>query len=185
MDDTKQTILAKLKDAKQQGLTFYQATQQLQQQGYTQVQITDAADQFNYTSPVANRSNNDDIIGQEAKTATPASLPTGSEMERDYQKMGNAVLADKERSARPYAYVGLAIPVGYLGQSIYRFWLTRKFWGSGGNPRYLWANNLGYYLLAVAIGAGLAIIGLKLYFCSKDKKYKQIDESLSNGSDNT
>jgi hypothetical protein len=146
MEDTRQQLIAKLKTCKEQGLTFYQASQQLQQQGYIQAQITNAADQFNYKNPVANGSSADLV--------------------------------------RPYAYVALAITAGYLGQSIYRFWLTRKFWGSSGNPRYLWANNLGYYLLAGVIGAGLAILGLKLYFRSKDRLYKRIDKSLSPPQDN-
>ena len=77
MDDTTQSILAKLKDAKQQGLTFYQASQQ----GFTQAQITDAADQFNYTSPVVSASSDDDLVEQEARTVTPTSPPTGSEMD--------------------------------------------------------------------------------------------------------
>jgi hypothetical protein len=183
MEDTRQQLIAKLKTCKEQGLTFYQASQQLQQQGYIQAQITNAADQFNYKNPVANGSSAD-LVKREGKMVTPASSPAGSEMDRDYQKMGNAILADKERSERPYAYVALAITAGYLGQSIYRFWLTRKFWGSSGNPRYLWANNLGYYLLAGVIGAGLAILGLKLYFRSKDRLYKRIDKSLSPPQDN-
>lgn len=174
MDNRSQEIITKLKTFKQQGLTFYQASEKLKQAGYTPAQITDAESKVNYVDVKVEES-------LEPVVKTPPSPKTGSELDRDYQKLGNAVLADKERSARAYAYVGLAIPAFYFGQQVYRFWLNRKFWGSHGDPRYLWANNVGWLLLSGAICAAIAIFSLKVYFRSKDKKYKAIDKQLSDG----
>lgn len=171
MDNASQELVTKLKVLKQQGLTFYQATEHLKQQGYTLAQITNAADRFSYTGP------------ESKGPSIPPSPRMGSEMDRNYQKMGNNLLADKERSARPYAYVGLAIPAGYLGSQIYRFFLNERFWGSHGDPHYWWANNVGWLLISGAVGAGIAVIILKIHFHSKDKRYKQIDERLSNSRD--
>ena len=176
MDSNSQEIITKLQSYKEQGLTFFQASEKLKQAGYTPAQITDAEKKVNYVDIKSDKST-------EPVTMTPPSPKTGSEMDRSYQKLGNSVLADKERSARPYAYVVLGIPAFYLGQQIYRFWLSRKFWGSDGDPRYLWANNIGWVLLSGAIGAGIAIVSLKLYFRSKDKRYKEIDDILSKPSD--
>ncbi len=175
MENANQQLIVKLKAFKQQGLTFYQATERLKQGGYSQEQIDDIADQFNYTTPPQT------VGGDKAVLTQSKPLPPASS--QDYERLGNAILADKERSARPYAYVALAIPCGYLGQGLYRFWLNTKFRGSSGNQHYLWANNLGYYFLSGAIGAGIAIVGLKIYFRFKDKKYKQIDKNLSKSSD--
>lgn len=172
MDNSNQEIVTKLETYKQQGLSFYQASEKLKQAGYTPAQITDAESKVDYVDIKSNKP-------PEPIIKTPPSPKTGSDMDRSYQKLGNSILADKERSARPYAYVGLAIPAFYLGQQLYRFWLNRKFWGSHGDPHYLWANNVGWVLLSGAIGAGIAIVALKLYFRSKDKMYKRIDESLN------
>lgn len=172
MDNSNQEIITKFQSYKQQGLTFFQASEKLKQAGYTPAQITDAESKVNYVDIKT-----DEPV--EPVVKTPPSPRAGSAMDRDYQKLGNAVLADKERSARPYAYTGLAIPAFYFGQQLYRFWLNRKFWGSHGDSRYLWANNLGWVLLSGAVGASIAIVGLKLYFRSRDKMYKKIDQNLT------
>ncbi len=172
MDNSAQDILTKLKASKQQGLTFYQATEQLKQQGYTPAQISDAADQFNYTAPIADTASGTGDNSQAVNSVQqlPASPTEGSELDKDYQKMGNDLLAEKDRDTRQYAYVGLAISAGLFGTQAYRLWLTTKFWGGGGNQHYLLAFNLGYYFLSGVISAGLAILALKFYFRFKDKK---------------
>ena len=112
------------------------------------------------------------------KTINPPSPKTGSNLDKDYQEIGNAILTDKERSKRPFAYIGLAIMCGALAQGIYKFWLSRKFWGSNGDQEYLWGNNLGWHFLFGAVGAGIAIAGLKIYFRSQDKKYNKVLDKL-------
>lgn len=177
MEDPSQQLIAKLQACKDHGLTFYQATQQLKRQGYTQSQITNIVGQFNYKNPVSE--SNENTTEHVQKIITPPSPQAGSQLDKDYQKLGISILADKERSARPYSYFGLAMLAGYFTHSVYRFWLRWKFRVSHGDPKYLIANNSSLYLLSGAIGAVITIIGLKLYFRSKDKKYKQIDESFN------
>lgn len=173
MGTNSQDIISQLKSFKQQGLTFYEASERLKQAGYSPAQITDAESKVNYVDTKDTK-----FVMLVAKA--PLSPKAGTDMDKSYQKLGNTLLADKERSTRPFAYIALAIPAFYLGQQIYRLWLHRKFWGGDGDSRYLWFNNVGWILLSGAIGAGIAIVSLKLYFHSKDKRYKEINNNIDN-----
>jgi hypothetical protein len=70
MDSTTEAIVSKLKEFKQQGLSYYQATQKLLQQGYTQLQIDDAEDSFNY-----NEASVSSVLEDELQDVPKASKP--------------------------------------------------------------------------------------------------------------
>ena len=110
------------------------------------------------------------------KTINPPSPKTGSNLDKDYQEIGNAILTDKERSKRPFAYIGLAIMCGALAQE-YIVLTSRKFWGSNG-IRSICGAIISAGIFIWRSWAGIAIAGLKIYFRSQDKKYNKVLDKL-------
>lgn len=180
MDDPTPQLIDKLKVYKQQGLTYYQATEQLKQQGYAELEITDAAAQFNYAKPRP-------VYTAEGQTSvspqTPPSPKADTEMDRDYQKMGNTLLAEKERGRRPLVYVFWIFTAWGSGLRACDYWLRQKGYHSDYSYRYLWENNGGWILLSGVAAASIAFITLRIHYYRKDKLYKKIDENLTHTPD--
>lgn len=102
----------------------------------------------------------------------------GSNLDKAYQELGTAILVDKERGRRPYAYAAWMI-VGYSsGHGLYRLWLMYKHYGNGHDHYYSFSNNIGWYILSGLVGAIVAIGVLKMYFRRKDQKHNKVLDKL-------
>lgn len=177
MNDTVHEVISKLQEYKAQGKTFYEASNLLREQGYTKTQITDAQSQYDYHDPEPDY--------QTADTRSAASTDK-KVSDKDYQKLGNRILADKERTSRLFIYALFPIIVGDFARQVYRFYLGIQSQDPSRTPKNLWARgfenfgfpNIGRELLAGAFGAMATIIGLWLYYRHRDRWYKQIEKKI-------
>lgn len=97
MDKSTEEIVNKLKLYKQQGRSYYQATQQLLKSGYTQTQIDDAEDVFNYSQPTVNTSGNQYVTNDQ-----PA-MTDNIDDNDPYTKVGEALIKDTKKKKIPAA----------------------------------------------------------------------------------
>ena len=88
MDDTTKEIIGKLKDCEQQGLSYYQAKQQLLKAGYTQLQIDDAEDEFHYTESVPESDTGSHAQGRKS-------------IDESYEKVGQVLIKDTKKRRKP------------------------------------------------------------------------------------
>jgi len=143
MSDTTEEIISKLKDYEQQGLSYYQATQNLLEAGYTQTQIDDADDEYKYTEP----SNVDSTASIE-----PNIKLQNDSLYDDYDKVGNTLLKDSGKDNKPPSFWTLWAPSTY-GLRIERNIYFMKY-GSGG---------LGIVLIALVVSIILTIAAANIF----------------------
>lgn len=180
MHDELQDAISQLEKYKSQGKSFYEAAELLRQHGFTQTQITDASSQFNYTDP--------QVSGRNAETSLPKTPHAISSKvhPKQYEKLGNRLLADKERNTRLFIYTSFMISFGYIGLSAPRYYTYIRSLDSSRPPRNLWAQgfadfgntNIGWGLLFGVVGMMTALIGLKIYYRRRDRWYKQIEKGI-------
>ncbi len=92
MGDTTKEIIAKLQDYKQQGLSYYQATQQLLESGYTQLQIDDAEDEFHY----------DDVTAEQDSVPN---VQNHKSIDESYEKVGQTLIKDTKKRRKPNIFL--------------------------------------------------------------------------------
>lgn len=173
-------IISQLKSCKERGLSYYQAAQELLSSGYSLDQITAATDNFDYDGTSSSQTSK---YVPAVKEQAVRSAPATDKLDREYEKAGNSILADKEHSKRIYSYIGLPILAGGFTAELYRLWLASRLFSNGVNPQYLWENNFGQLFLFWTIGAMGAVVGLRLYFRSLDKRHKQNQDASTDATD--
>jgi hypothetical protein len=160
-DEATGQIISQLKTFKQQGLTYYQASQKLKEQGFTDDQISIAGSSYPYTDVVAPSDNNQTLtmVGQQQGVTSSAEV-----------ELGTAMLRDKRKSATSSKFfIGVILfVVGFgFGSALMRLYLIPRWFSPAGpnifthSSRYNYSTLVRYkyiYPAEAGIAAGLLVV---------------------------
>jgi len=154
-DETTTQIISQLKTFKQQGLTYYQASQKLKEQGFSDDQISIAGSSYPYTDVTTPP----DANGQTANPMSEQSVMPLAE-----EELGTAMLKDKRRSASSSKFfIGVLIfVVGFgLGAALMRLYLIPHWYSPAGPNIFTHSSSYNYstvvrYKYTYPLEAGLA-----------------------------
>jgi len=155
MTNTTDEVISKLKEYEQQGLSYYQATQNLLKAGYTQTQIDDADDEYKYTEP----SNVDSTASIE-----PGAKLQNDSLDNDYDEVGKTLIKDVDKESKPPNFFTLWSPSTY-GLKIEQNTYFMKY-RSGSLARFLIALIVGLILTIATYNIFLPQVTNNSQYCS-------------------
>jgi hypothetical protein len=138
-DEITTQIISQLKSFKQQGLTYYQASQKLKEQGFSDDQISIAGSSYPYTDVIPPTDGN-------SQTSNPIS-DQQSVSPLAEEELGTAMLKDKRKSASSSKFFigALIFVVGFgFGASLMRLYLIPRWFSPAGPNIFTHSSSYNY-----------------------------------------